>query len=139
MEGQSAFHIDFIFLNNFGINFFQYGAAICAPNQSFSLRDFSTRKINMEQLFPFEIRFFILRFCENLKINMEQLFALQICAFLSVEPQGCELRANLIKHKVWGGLFRPLGPHGAVLCPKEASQNLMFYKVFLKFAALWRP
>ena len=105
----------------------------------FALRDFSTRKINMEQLFPFEIRFFISRFCENLKINMEQLSAPQIGAFLSMEPQGCELRANLIKHKVWGGLFRSLGPHGAVLCPKEASQNILFYKVFLKSAALWRP
>ena len=118
---------------------FQYGAAICAPDQSFSERHFSLRKINMDQLFPLEIRIFILRFCENLKMNMEQLFTLQIGAFLSVEPQGCELRANLIKHKVWGGLFRPPGPHGAVLCPEEASQNLMFYKVFLKFAALWRP
>ena len=63
---------------------------------------------------PSEFDFFILRFFENVKINMEQLFVVQIDAFLARNPQRCELRGNLIKHKVWGVFFGALGPHGAV-------------------------
>ena len=101
---------------------FQYGAAICAPNQSFSERGFPLREINMEQLFPLEIRFFILQFRKNLKINMEQLFALQMDSFLSGAPQGCELQEKHIKHKVWeassGHKTAPCGPGGEEDIPR---------------------
>ena len=77
--------VDFVQVEN------QYGASIC-------LREL----------------LFILRFFENVEINMEQLFVVQIDAFLARNPQRCELRGNLIKHKVWGGFFGALGRHGAV-------------------------
>ena len=70
---------------------------------------------------------------------MEQLFVVQIDAFLARNPQRCELRGNLIKHKVWGGFFGALGPHGAVQGHKRASPGLMFYKVSVKFTASRRP
>ena len=115
---------------------FQYGAAICAPDQSFSERNFSLRKINMEQLFPFEIQFRILHFWKNLKINMEQLFALQMDAFLSGAPQGCEPQENLIKHKVLGSLFGTQNGTMWSQGAKKTSPDLMFYKVCAKFATL---
>ena len=102
----------------------------------FSLRDFPLRKINMEQLLPLEIRFFILQFWKNLKINMEQLFALQMDAFLSGAPQGCELQEHLIKHKVLGSLF---GTQNGTMWSRGGEKDLprpYVYKVCAKFATL---
>ena len=114
---------------------FQYGAAICAPNQSFFRAEFFTSKINMEQLFPFEIQFFILQFWKNLKINMEQLFALQMDAFLSGAPQGCELQENLMKHKVLGSLFGTQNGTMWSQGAKKTSPDLMF----IRFARSSQP
>ena len=94
----------------------QYGASICL------------RKL-----------IFYFAFFENVKINMEQLFVVQIGTFSAWEPRCCELRETLIKHKGWGALFDTLGPQGADLCPKEASQSLTFHSVCVKFAAMRRP
>ena len=94
----------------------------------FSKRNFSLRKINMDQLFPFEIQFLILHFWKNLKINMEQLFALQMDAFLSGAPQGCELQENPIKHKVLGSLFGTQNGTMWSQGAKKTSPDLMFYK-----------
>ena len=64
-------------------------------------------------LFSFEIDFYFALF-ENVRIDMEQLFAVQIDAFRARNPQRCELRGNLMKHKVWGVLLGALGADGAV-------------------------
>ena len=125
------FHCKINFKNDFSI----WSSYLCSKS-IFSERNFSLRKINMEQLFPFEIQFFILRFCENLKINMEQLFALQMDAFLSGAPQGCELQENLIKHKVLGSLFGTQNGTMWSQGAKKTSPDLMFYKVCAKFATV---
>ena len=129
----------FILQNDFG-KYFLFWTSYLQSKTDFSAKKILFRsKINMELLFAFENWFFILRFFENVKINMEQLFVVQIGTFSAWEPRCCELRETLIKHKGWGGLFDTLGPQGADLCPKEASQSLTFHSVCVKFAAMLRP
>ena len=83
--------------------------------------------------------FLFCNFATKMKINMDQLFAFQIDAFSPRAQHGCELYANTMKRKALGSLF------GAQICAlrskgvKKASSTLIFKKGFAKFATSRLP
>ena len=129
----------FSILNSFWNLIFQFGTAIFLPNWSFFVVIFFLLKNQYGASIYLRKWFFILQFCKKLKINMDQLFAFQIDAFSPRAQHGCELYANTMKRKALGSLF------GAQICAlrskgvKNASSTLMFNKGFAKFATSRLP
>ena len=93
----------------------------------------------MEQLYK---RYFYSNFHDFYffwKFNLDLLFVVHFGAFWARGAPSRQLRANLIKHKVWGSFFGARNAKKWFQGPKKAPSDLMFYKVFAKLATLRNP
>ena len=100
---------------------FQYGAAICTPNQFSFGAEFFTSKNKYGAAIPPRYSIFYFAVLEK----PENQYGAAICTpngcFLSGAPQGCELQQNLIKHKVLGSLF---GTQNGTMWSRGAKKDL---------------